>query len=54
MKDTMLAQYRAELDRRLDRLLSGVSQSTLLRRRDRYDLFHFVTRHDVPYTNNAL
>jgi transposase len=22
-------------------------------RRDRYDLFHFVTRRDVPYTNNA-
>jgi hypothetical protein len=53
MKDTMLAQYRAELDRRLDRLLSSVSQSTVLQRRDRYDLFHFVTRHDVPYTNNA-
>jgi hypothetical protein len=52
MKD-MLAQYRADLDRRLDRLLSGVSQSTLLQRRDRFDLFHFVNRHHVPYTNNA-
>lgn len=60
LKDTTLAQYRADLERRLDRLLSGPEpQPTAARRlframrRDRYDLFHFVTRRDVPYTNNA-
>ena len=60
LKDTTLAQYRADLDRRLDRLLSGPApkQNAARRlframRRDRYDLFHFVTRRDVPYTNNA-
>ena len=60
LKDTTLAQYRADLDRRLDRLLSGPEPKPnaarrLFRamRRDRYDLFRFVTRRDVPYTNNA-
>jgi transposase len=60
LKDTTLAQYRADLDRRLDRLLSGPgpkqkSARRLFRamRRDRYDLFRFITRRDVPYTNNA-
>ena len=60
LKETTLAQYRADLDRRLDRLLSGSEpkQNAARRlframRRDRYDLFHFVTRRDVPYTNNA-
>ena len=60
LKDTTLAQYRADLDRRLDRLLSGpepkqTSARRLFRamRRDRDDLFRFVTRRDVPYTNNA-
>jgi transposase len=55
-----LAQYRADLDRRLDELLSGPEpkQDAVRRlyramRRDRADLFHFVTRRDVPYTNNA-
>ena len=55
-----LAQYRADLDRRLDRLLSGpqsthVAARRLFRamRRDRADLFRFVTRRDVPSTNNA-
>ena len=60
LKDSTLAQYRAELDRRLDKLLSGPapkqqSARRLFRamRRDRADLFRFVTRRDVPYTNNA-
>lgn len=60
LKDTTLAQYRADLERRLDRLLSGPEPKhnaarRLFRamRRDRYDLFRFVTRRDVPYTNNA-
>ena len=60
LKDSTLAQYRADLDRRLDKLLSGPeptqdSARRLFRamRRDRADLFRFVTRRDVPYTNNA-
>ena len=60
LKDTTLAQYRADLDRRLDRLLAGPepktkSARTLFRamRRNRDDLFRFVIRRDVPYTNNA-
>ena len=60
LKDTTLAHYRADLDRRLDRLLSGLEPRTnasrrLFRamRRERDDLFRFVTRRDVPYTNNA-
>jgi len=60
LKDTTLAQYRADLDRQLDRLLAGPepktkSARTLFRamRRNRDDLFRFVIRRDVPYTNNA-
>jgi transposase len=60
LKDSTLAQYRADLDRQLDKLLSGPeptqdSARRLFRamRRDRADLFRFVTRRDVPYTNNA-
>jgi len=60
LKDSTLTQYRADLDRRLDRLLAGPEPGTaparrLFRamRRDRDDLFRFVTRRDVPYTNNA-
>ena len=60
LKDSTLAQYRAGLERRLDRLLSGpMPQRPAARRlframrRDRDDLFRFVTRRDVPYTNNA-
>ncbi len=60
LKDSTLAQYRADLDRRLDRLLSGREPKTKAARclfqamrRDRDDLFRFVTRRDVPYTNNA-
>jgi transposase len=60
LKDSTLKQYHADLDRRLDKLLSGPQPTQdaarrLFRamRRDRADLFRFVTRRDVPYTNNA-
>ena len=60
LADTTLAQYHADLDRRLDRLLCGPMPNVgagrkLFRamRRDRADLFRFVIRRDVPYTNNA-
>jgi transposase len=60
LADTTLVQYHADLERRLDRLLSGpmpavAAARKLFRamRRDRDDLFRFVTRRDVPYTNNA-
>jgi transposase len=60
LKDTTLAHYHADLDRRLSRLLSGAAPTNkparrLFRamRRDRDDLFRFITRRDVPYTNNA-
>jgi transposase len=60
LKDSTLKQYHADLDRRLDKLLSGPEpQQDAARRlframrRDRADLFRFVTRRDVPYTNNA-
>lgn len=60
LKDATLAQYRADLEKRLDRLLSAPqpTQNAARRlframRRDRDDLFRFVTRRDVPYTNNA-
>lgn len=60
LKDSTLARYHAGLERQLDRLLSGPmperpAARRLFRamRRDRDDLFRFVTRRDVPYTNNA-
>jgi transposase len=60
LKDTTLVQYHADLDRRLSQFLSGPvpTQKAARRlframRRDRDDLFRFVTRRDVPYTNNA-
>lgn len=60
LKDATLAQYHADLDRRLDKLLSGPEPKRdaarrLFRamRRDRDDLFRFLRRRDVPYTNNA-
>jgi transposase len=59
LKDTTLAQYRADLDRRLTRLLGSPTTSQagikLARamRKCRNDLFLFVTRRDVPYTNNG-
>jgi transposase len=60
LKDSTLARYHADLQRRLNRLLSGPmpdkpAARRLFRamRRDRDDLFRFITRRDVPYTNNA-
>ena len=60
LKDSTLAHYHAGLEQQLDRLLSGPmperpAARRLFRamRRDRDDLFRFVTRRDVPYTNNA-
>jgi transposase len=60
LKDSTLQQYRADLERRLDRLLAGPLPDTPAAgrlfnamRRDRDDLFRFVTRRDVPDTNNA-
>jgi transposase len=59
LRDTTLAQYRADLDRRLDRVLGlprrGEAAEKLRRRiaRDRAHLFVFVTDRDVPATNNV-
>jgi transposase len=60
LKDSTLRQYHADLERRLDRLLSGAPPDTPAAsrlfnamRRDRDDLFRFVIRRDVPDTNNA-
>jgi transposase len=59
LKDTTLAQYRADLDRRLTRLLgpppTALAGRKLARaiRKCRNDLFLFITRRDVPYTNNC-
>ena len=60
LKDSTLRQYHADLERRLDRLLSRQQPSTpasrrlfKAMRRHRNDLFRFITRRDVPYTNNA-
>jgi transposase len=54
-----LQHYRADLDRRLDRVLAlprrGQAAEKLRRRiaRDREHLFVFMTRRDVPATNNV-
>jgi transposase len=59
LKDSTLHQYHGDLERRLDRLLVCQPEKPASRRlfkamrRDRDDLFRFVTRRDVPYTNNA-
>ncbi len=59
LRDTTLEQYRADLDRRLDRVLTlprrGAPANRLRRRiaRDREHLFVFVTQRDVPATNNV-
>ena len=59
LKDTTLAQYRADLDRRLTRLLGPPPAAPAGRklaraiRKCRNDLFLFITRRDVPYTNNC-
>ncbi len=59
LKDSTLVQYRADLDRRLTRLLgqppttsAGCKLARAIRK-CRNDLFVFVTRRDVPYTNNG-
>jgi transposase len=58
LKDTTLAQYRADLDRKLDRLLAASPTAEVGRklaraiRKCRGDLFVFITRRDVPATNN--
>jgi transposase len=59
LKDSTLNSYRADLDRRLDRILATPPENRSARklfnamRRHRDDLFRFVTRRDVPYTNNG-
>ena len=59
LRDTTLGQYRADLDRRLDRVLvlprCGAAAERLRRRiaRDREHLFVFVTDRAVPATNNV-
>jgi transposase len=59
LKDSTLVQYRADLDRRLTRLLGQPPTTSAGRklarasRKCRNDLFVFVTRRDVPYTNNG-
>jgi transposase len=58
LQDSTLAQYRADLDRRLDRLLAATPTTEAGRklaqgiRKCRGDLFLFITRRDVPPTNN--
>jgi transposase len=59
LQDTTLQQYRADLDRRLDRIMAAVpigEPARKLRKRiaaNRAHLFVFVTNRDVPYTNNV-
>jgi transposase len=60
LANTTPAQYHADLDRRLDRLLCGPMPNVgaggkrfRAMRRDRADLFRFVIHRDVPYTNNV-
>jgi transposase len=59
LKDTTLAQYLHDLDRRLDRILKAVpigEPGRKLRKRilaNRAHLFVFMTRRDVPATNNV-
>ena len=59
LKDTTLSQYLADLDRRLDRIITAVptgEPGRKLRKRmlaNRAHLFVFVTNRNVPYTNNV-
>ena len=59
LKDTTLAQYHADLHRRLDRIMAAIplgEPGRKLRKRiaaNRAHLFVFVTNRDVPYTNNV-
>ena len=59
LKDTTLKQYLYDLDRRLDRIIGAVpigEAGRKLHKRmlaNRGHLFVFMTRRDVPYTNNV-
>jgi len=59
LRDTTLKQYLYDLDRRLDRIMAAVplgEAGRKLRKRmlaNRAHLFVFMTRRDVPYTNNV-
>jgi transposase len=59
LRDTTLTQYLYDLDRRLDRILSAAPSGKAghkLRKRilaNRAHLFVFMTRRDVPATNNV-
>jgi len=59
LKDSTLAQYLYDLDRRLDRIMAAVplgEPGRKLRKRmaaNRAHLFVFMTNRDVPYTNNV-
>ena len=59
LKDTTLAQYLYDLDRRLDRIMAAVpagEPGRKLRKRiaaNRAHLFVFMTNRAVPYTNNV-
>ena len=59
LQDTTLAQYHADLHRRLDRIIAAVpvgEPGRKLRKRiaaNRAHLLVFVTNRDVPYTNNV-
>jgi transposase len=59
LKDSTLRQYHGDLEHKLDRLLACEPDKPASRRlfkamrRDRADLFRFVTNREVPYTNNA-
>ena len=59
LQDATLKQYRADLQRRLDRIMAAVpvgEPGRKLRKRiaaNRAHLFVFVTNRDVPYTNNV-
>jgi transposase len=59
LKDSTLAQYRADLDRRLTNLINATPNTAAGRKllkgvkKCRNDLFRFVVRRDVPYTNNG-
>jgi transposase len=59
LKDTTMAQYLYDLDRRLDRIMAAVplgEPGRKLRKRiaaNRAHLFVFMTNREVPYTNNV-
>ena len=59
LQDSTLGQYRADLDRRLDRIMAIPPQSRAGEKlrgrigRDRSHLFTFVTDRSVPATNNV-